>query len=416
MTSSIPRQPRLGDNGPDAMSVSELTGHLKAVVEQTFPAVWVAGEISDLARPRSGHLYFTLKDDHAQIRGVIWRSTAARLRFDLEDGQELLCHGDVEVYAARGTYQLIVRKVQPQGLGGLQLAFQQLQAKLQSEGLFAAERKRPLPRFPRRIGVITSPTGAAIRDFLEAAQRRWPGGEIIVIPTQVQGDAATASIVAALEAALRYTPRLDLIVLTRGGGSLEDLWSFNEERVVRAVAGSKIPTVSAIGHEIDVTLCDFAADVRALTPTDAATRALPDASSLSQTIVSFRQRSDQAIRNALRGRRQQLEWLGQRSALRNPFDIVHDRARMLDELDVRGQRAIRQLLREGQTRTGRLAASLSALSPLRVLGRGYSVTTDAQGEPITDSTQVSAGDQLRTRLHRGEIVSTVVSTSSDKSS
>jgi len=393
---------------PDAMSVGELTGHLKAVLEQTFPAVWVAGEISDLARPRSGHLYFTLKDDHAQIRGVIWRSAAARLRFDLEEGQQLLCLGDVELYAARGTYQLVVRKVQPQGLGGLQLAFEQLQAKLQAEGLFAAERKRPLPRFPQRIGVITSPTGAAIRDFLEAALRRWPGGEIMVLPAQVQGDAAAASIVAALDAAHRLTPPLDLIVLTRGGGSLEDLWSFNEESVVRAVAGSRIPTVSAIGHEIDVTLCDFAADARALTPTDAATQALPDASSLSRMILTLRQRSDQAIRNTLRSRRQQLEWLGQRSGLRNPFDIVHDRARMLDELDEQGQRAIAQSLREKQTRIQRLEASLTALSPLSVLARGYSVTMDRDGNPISDSRTVSGGDTLRTRVHHGEILSKVV--------
>lgn len=405
-------EPNPAAESPEAMSVSDLTGHLKAVIEQTFPAVWVAGEISDLARPRSGHLYFTLQDDHAQIRGVIWRSTAARLRFDLEDGQQVLCHGDVQIYAARGSYQLIVRKVQPQGLGGLQLAFRQLQAKLHAEGLFDAERKRPLPRFPRRIGVVTSPTGAAIRDFLEAAGRRWPGGEIVILPASVQGGGAAESIVAAVDAAHRFSPPLDLIVLTRGGGSLEDLWSFNEEPVVRAVAGSRIPTVSAVGHEIDVTLCDFAADVRALTPTDAATHALPDAASLDATVLNLRRRADQAIRNGLRHRRQQLDWLGQRPPLRSPFEIVLDRTRRLDELDEKATAAIRSRVRDRANRVQRLAASLSALSPLSVLARGYSVTADAEGEPVTDSRHVRPGETLTTRLQHGRLLSTVTETES----
>lgn len=394
----------------DAMSVSELTGHLKAVIEQTFPAVWVSGEISDLARPRSGHLYFTLKDDHSQIRAVIWRSTAARLRFQPEDGQLVVCHGDIELYAARGTYQLVARKIQPQGLGGLQLAFQQLQAKLQAEGLFAAERKRRLPRFPRRIAVITSPTGAAIRDFLQAAAERWPGGEIVVIPAQVQGDAAPSSIVAAMQAVHRLRPRPDLVILTRGGGSMEDLWSFNDERVVRAVAASEIPTVSAVGHEIDVTLCDFAADVRALTPTDAAARTLPDGAAVRQTLAGLRDRGMHAMRNAIRHRRQQLEWLEQRPMIRSPFEIIHDRSRLLDELDQRCGRAVEQRLRDHRRSVERLAASLSALSPLSVLARGYSVTADAAGAALTDSREVVPGSTVTTRLHRGSLVCRVEET------
>ncbi len=199
----------------------------------------------------------------------------------------MLCFGDVEVYGARGTYQLVIRRVQPQGVGALQLAFQQLQAKLYAEGLFAAERKKPLPRFPRRIGLVTSPNGAAVRDFLEAAANRWKGVEIIVIPALVQGQGAAQSIVSGIKAAHRIRPKLDVLVVSRGGGSLEDLWCFNEEPVVRAVAASKIPTVSAVGHEIDVTLCDMAADVRALTPTDGATRVLPDARLLDRSVIDL---------------------------------------------------------------------------------------------------------------------------------
>lgn len=246
-----------------AVSVSELTHHIKAILEGTFPAIWVAGEISDLSRPRSGHLYFTLKDDNANLRAVCWRGTASRIDVDIEDGQSVFCFGDVEVYAARGTYQLVVRKVQLQGVGKLQKAFELLQAKLNAEGLFAAESKRALPANPRRIGVITSQSGAAIRDFLEAAAGRYRGVDIVIIPAVVQGPTAAASIVKAIKQAHRCAPPIDVLVLTRGGGSLEDLWCFNEEPVVRAVAASSIPTISAVGHEIDVTLCDLAADVRA---------------------------------------------------------------------------------------------------------------------------------------------------------
>lgn len=398
------------DGQPKPVSVSELTAHIKGVLEETFPPMWVSGEISSLARPRSGHLYFTLKDNHAQIRGVIWRSVASRLKFDLEDGQAVLCYGNVDVYAARGSYQLIVRKIEPQGLGALQLAFQQLQAKLDSEGLFAAQRKQPLPRFPQRIGIVTSPSGAAVRDFLKAASNRWKGVEIIVIPAQVQGQGAAGSIVNALQAAHRMQPALDLVVLSRGGGSLEDLWCFNEEPVVRAVAASRLPTVSAVGHEIDVTLSDLAADVRALTPTDAATRVLPDGESLEQSVTMLRCRLDQSIRRGIRDRRQRLESLSQRTGMRHPFEIVHSRWRLLDELDARARQAAHAQLAAGRNRIQTAAASLSALSPLSVLARGYSVTFDAEGNPLRTGDAVVPGEKIRTRLHQGEIDSVVQDT------
>jgi exodeoxyribonuclease VII large subunit len=325
----------------------------------------------------------------------------------IEEGQSVLCFGDVEVYAPRGTYQLVVRKMQTQGLGALQIAFQKLQAKLNAEGLFDASRKRPLPRFPRRIGIVTSPSGAAIRDFLEAASNRWKGVEIIIIPASVQGSGASRSIVAAIEAAHHVRPTLDALVITRGGGSLEDLWCFNEEPVVRAVAASKIPTVSGVGHEIDVTLCDLAADVRALTPTDAATKVLPDSALSRRAVQHFAHRLNQSVRLALDARRGQLASIESRVVLRRPHGMIHDRERLLDELDARGRRAVVASLGMARARIAASAASLNALSPLQVLARGFSVTMDMQGAAVTDSRQVKPGDAIRTRLHVGEILSTI---------
>lgn len=390
-----------------AVSVSELTGHIKAVVEGTFPSLWVAGEVSDLSKPRSGHIYFTLKDESAQIRGVIWRTVASRLPFEMRDGQSVLCFGDVEVYAARGTYQIVVRKVQPQGIGALQLAFTQLQAKLFDEGLFAVERKRRLPRVPRRIAIVTSPSGAAIRDFLQAAANRQTACEIIVIPASVQGQGAGASIVAGIRAAHQLEPRPDVLILCRGGGSLEDLWSFNEEPVVRAVAASKIPTVSAIGHEIDVTLCDFAADLRALTPTDAATRVLPDAEMLKHAIADARTRLVQSIRMRMESQRNELLALSERPSLAKPFELIYSRFRELDELESRTDRGIATQIRSSREQLSQYAASLTALSPLNVLARGYSVTLDEQGRTLSQSSSLRPGMRVRTRLHEGEFDSIV---------
>ncbi len=392
-----------------AISVSELTGHIKAVVEGTFPSVWVAGEISDLSRPRSGHIYFTLKDENAQIRGVMWRTVAMRLPMDITDGQSVLCFGDIEVYAARGSYQIVVRKIQPQGIGSLQLAFAQLQAKLNAEGLFAVERKRPLPELPRRIAIVTSPSGAAIRDFLQAAANRHAACEIVLIPANVQGQGAAASIVSGIRAAHRLDPLPDVLVVCRGGGSLEDLWCFNEEPVVRAVASSTIPTVSAVGHEIDVTLCDFAADVRALTPTDAATRVLPDSKAILQTILQSKSRMVNAIRNRIESHRNQVIALGARPSLAKPFDLIHTRYRELDELESRADRGIAAQIRSSREQLNRYAASLSALSPLNVLSRGYSVTLDEHGRTITSVDTLQPGTRVRTRLNHGDFASIVES-------
>ncbi len=244
------------------LTVGQLTAEIKDVLESTFAEVWVSGEISNLSRPQSGHCYLTLKDQDAQLRAVLWRTAASRVRFDLDDGLEVICHGRLDLYPPRGSYQLVIDQILPKGLGALELALRKLRERLAAEGLFDAARKRPLPRFPRQIAIVTSPTGAALRDFLEVLRRRWRGTDVLVLPARVQGEGAAAEIAAAIAVANRLARPIDVLVVARGGGSLEDLWAFNEEAVVRAIDASRIPVVSAIGHEIDVTLADLVADVR----------------------------------------------------------------------------------------------------------------------------------------------------------
>lgn len=391
----------------EPLSISEVTQRIKGVVESSLSSLWVAGEITDIARPRSGHLYFTLKDERSQLRGVMWRSVAERLPFDLKDGQSLLCYGNIEVYAARGSVQMIVRKCQPQGMGALQLALAQLQAKLESEGLFAAERKRRLPRVPRRIAIITSPTGAAIRDFLHAAASRHAGVEIVLIPASVQGPGSGEMLVEGLRAAHRLQPPPDVLIVSRGGGSLEDLWSFNEERFVRALARSRIPTVSAVGHEIDVTLSDLVADVRALTPTDAASRVLPDRDALMDVLDTLAATMRRTLFQRIDLSRQRLEWIESRPIFRNPHELVFNRSRLIDELDQRAQLSVRRRLEQHRGRLQELAASISALSPLQVLTRGYSVTQTEEGTVVRSPEDVQSGQTIRSRVNDGVIESIV---------
>ena len=390
-----------------SITVSYLTEHIKAVVEETFPSMWVVGEISGLSRPRSGHVYFTLKDEAAQIRCVMWRSTAQRIRTELSDGQEVVCLGDLEVYAARGSYQLVVRNIRAQGVGALQQAYLQLRSKLESEGLFAAERKRALPTMPRRVGVVTSPSGAAIRDFLKAASNRWRGAQIIVVPTEVQGPGSAGSIATAIRKANRIHPPLDVLVVTRGGGSMEDLWSFNEEDVVRAIANSDIPTVCGVGHEVDVTLSDLAADVRALTPTDAATQAIPDGESFHASLHNLTARMHRSMRSLLEIRTARLQYCASRPVFARPLELLNLQSRRLDELEASATRAMKARIDLNKHRIAKAAASLSALSPLSVLTRGYSVTLDEDGKAIESAKQVAVGDTVRTRLNNGRLESKV---------
>jgi exodeoxyribonuclease VII large subunit len=389
-------------------SVAELTAQLKDLLESSFPAVWVSGEISNFSRPSSGHCYFTLKDDQAQIRAVMWRGTATKLKFDVHDGLEVVCFGAVDVYAPRGSYQLVVSKLEPKGIGALELALRKLKEKLAKEGLFDHERKRPLPRFPRRIAFVTSPTGAAVRDFLEVLRRRWAGADVIILPTRVQGDGAAKEIAAAIAKVNQLPLGVDVMVVGRGGGSLEDLWCFNEEAVVRAVAGSRIPVISAVGHEIDVTLCDLAADVRALTPSEAAELVLPAQAEIQAAVDERRRRLVAALRNKSITARQRLTQLGERRVFRAPTEWIRDRAQRLDDIAMRTARAVKHRLQLQRGKLDAWAGKLESLSPLGVLARGYSVTQRADdGTLVRAAEQVRAGDLIRTRLEKGEVVSRV---------
>jgi exodeoxyribonuclease VII large subunit len=390
------------------LSVSQFTAQLKSVVESNFSSVWVAGEISNFSRPQSGHCYFTLKDDGAQLRAVIWRTAASRLKFDLQDGLEVVCRGSLDVYPPRGSYQMVVSEIEPRGIGALELALRKLREKFAAEGLFDPDRKRPLPTFPRRIGFVTSPTGAAVHDFLQVLKRRWRGVEVFIIPARVQGTGAAEEIAAGIRLANRMRPALDVLVVGRGGGSLEDLWSFNEEPVVRAIAASKIPTVSAVGHEIDVTLADLVADVRALTPTEAAERVVPSSADVSEMVRLLSDRLQRTLGIQLASLRQRLDAIFSRPALARPLEFIHNQSRLVDELGVRLHSAMRLSVRDQEQRLVVLSGKLDSLSPLAVLGRGYSLTQDAKsGKLVTSVKQLKTGSEIRTRLAEGSVVSVV---------
>ncbi|MEM9824951.1 MAG: exodeoxyribonuclease VII large subunit [Planctomycetota bacterium] len=394
------------------MTVSQFNQSVKMLIEQAIPEIQLRGEVSGLARPRSGHLYFTLKDDQSQLRCVMWRDAARRIESSLgkplRDGDAVHCGGRVDVYVPRGQYQLSVVRLTQAGVGTLQQRFEGLKAKLNAEGWFDADRKRPIVSVPRRIAVVTSPSGAAIRDFLQAAGRRWNGVEIIVVPTRVQGDGSAREVARAIGLAQQLQPRCDTIVITRGGGSMEDLWSFNEEVVVHAVGKCSIPMVSAIGHEIDVTLCDLVADRRAMTPTDAANVALPDRDSIAEMTRQFRKRLDESLRNQIRRLSTQLDFLAERPCLARPDEWIQDRHQMLDYLDQNLQTHSRRILESGSAQLSSLAASLDALSPLKVLARGYSVTLRDNGALVQSSADVRPGDEIETRVADGTFRSRVI--------
>jgi exodeoxyribonuclease VII large subunit len=393
---------------PQVLSVWQLTAQIKDILEASFGSVWVAGEISNLARPQSGHCYLTLKDDQAQIHCAMWRNAAVRVRFDLHDGLEVVCRGRIDVYAPRGTYQLIIESLEPKGIGALELALRQLREKLAREGLFDPGRKRPLPPFVRRIAVVTSPTGAAIHDFLQVLARRWRGADVIIVPTRVQGEGAAAEIAAAIATANRLSLAIDCLVVTRGGGSLEDLWAFNEEAVVRAIHASRIPVVSAIGHEIDVTLADLVADVRALTPSEAAELVAPAAEDLAAQFRQTEKRLAAALRWRLAAARARLDAVAAHRAFRRPYERIEDLALRLDELDARANRALRQRLLLAQTQVQQQAARLESLSPLGVLARGYSLTQWADdGRIVRDAAALKPGDEIVTRFGKGRAASRV---------
>ena len=366
----------------------------------------------------SGHVYLTLKDDAAQLRAVIWKRTASQLKFQIEDGMEVVAAGPVEVYQARGTYQLNIEQLLPQGVGALELAFRQMQEKLAAEGLFNPEQKQPIPQFPRKIALVTSPTSAAVRDMLQVITRRWKAVDLVIVPVAVQGEGAAEQIAAGIEIAARI-PGVDTIITGRGGGSLEDLWAFNEEVVARAIFDCPIPIISAVGHEIDISIADLVADRRALTPSEAAELAVPLQSDVLSTLRHWKGQLVNNLKQRARQVRLQLDALAARPALTRPLDLIHNRAAQLDELDRRLKRSTRELLSRYQSETKHLSSALDALSPLKVLSRGYSITRVETGKQNTETEivksikQITPGDFLLTHVSDGTITSHVQNVSQE---
>lgn len=440
------------------LTVSELTGLLRASIEGQFPDIWLEGEISNLRVPGSGHLYCTLKDESSQIRAVLFRSSAGRLRFALQEGMQVVARGRLTIYEPRGEYQIVLEYVEPKGIGALQLAFEQLKERLAAEGLFDQGRKRPVPPFPRTVGLVTSLRGAAIRDILAVLKRRWPTIEILIAPVLVQGEGAADQIAGAL-AALNDVGHVDVIIVGRGGGSMEDLWSFNEEVVVRAIAASSVPVVSAVGHETDVTLADFAADLRAPTPSAAAEAVTAVLADVVERLHELTTRSGQAMMRHGQFERRRLDasmqglasmrfrlqkeaqWVDEladqlsentRCLLSTECDHVQDLQRDLSRLNPMvaikqglvmvpqlGQRLKRQMstLLDRQRRDVQGAvAQLHNLSPLGILGRGYSILrTDPAGRVVRRAGEVRVGQELMAQLVEGQLSCTVTGVHFDSS-
>jgi len=436
--SAKPRPPRR-----QALTVSELTRRLQGLLETEFVDVWVEGEVSNFKRAASGHMYFSLKDAGAQIRAVVWKADAQRLRFKPRDGMQVLARGSLRVYPPHGEYQVSVQALEPLGKGSLAQAFEELKERLEKEGLFAQGRKRSLPLLPRRIAVVTSPTGAVIRDILRVLHRRYPTLEVLVYPVRVQGEGAAGEIARAIPA-LNRLGGLDVVILARGGGSLEDLWAFNEESVARAIAASRIPTLSAVGHETDVTIADFVADVRAPTPSAAA-----------ELVVQPREELQARVNAAGNRLRARVEAAAAHRVFAAEQGRLHVRAQRVDELVRRGERALVRRLETSRERAGRkrerlevlrwdrqlaarrervarrverlhgllrsrvdqrrarlagMAGRLEGLSPLAVLGRGYALVWDeATGVLLRDAGETEVGHELRVRLHKGTVRATVES-------
>ncbi len=390
------------------LSVSQLTALIKAQLETAFPDLWVEGELSNLRLPASGHLYFTLKDEGAQVRAVLFRSAVRALRFTPKDGQQVLCRACLTVYEPRGEYEVVVEYLEPRGIGSLQLAFEELKARLAREGLFDPGRKRPLPALPRRIGLVTSPTGAAVRDFLKVLTRRFACVAVLIHPVPVQGTGAAEAIAGAIETLNRLggagaPDALDVIVLARGGGSLEDLWAFNEEVVARAIAASAVPVVSAVGHETDYTIADFVADLRAPTPSAAAEMIIPSQVDLVQQIEGLRARLVQTQRHRVETWRARLQQA--RLRLVDPRRRLELAARRLDDLAARLRTASLTLLDRQRQWMAHLASSLELLSPLAILARGYAIARRLPDRRILRSAaEARPGDRLGLRLHQGEVL------------
>jgi len=401
----------LGEAGPHenerVYTVSEVTARIKVVVESSLPVFWVEGEISNFVHHRSGHMYFTLKDAKSQLPCVMFRSRNTLLRFLPENGMRVVAWGRIRVYEPGGRYQLYVERMKPGGVGALAVAFERLKRRLEAEGLFDPARKKPIPRFPGTVAVVTSPTGAAVHDVVRVIRSRYPAARIVVVPTQVQGSGAVDDIVRALGLVDRWG-EADVAIVGRGGGSLEDLGAFNEEKVVRAIAEAETPIVSAVGHEIDFTISDFAADVRAATPSNAAELVVPDRAELSRAVGSLRTRLVNAIRRHMRRLQDRLTAYRYAYGLRAPRDLVERLAVRLDELTGRLAAAVTSRLSSARAELARAKAELRLVDPSHILARGFA-TVSLLPELVTvrSVAQVEAGSEVRVRVSDGAFDCTV---------
>ncbi len=400
------------------LTVSQVSFYIKSLLEgdSRLRDVLVSGEVSNFTdHYRSGHLYFSLKDEKSVLKAVMFAGSAKRLKFRPQDGMKVLVRGRISSYEASGQYQLYAEDIQPDGVGALSLAFEQLKAKLEREGLFDPGRKRPLPRYPGRIGVITSPTGAAVRDILQITGRRWPLAEIIFAPVLVQGEGAPPQMIGALEEMNRKRA-CDVILLGRGGGSLEDLWAFNDEGVARAVASSQIPVVSAVGHETDFTICDFAADLRAATPSAAAELATPDFREERRRLIAFSRYFHEKAEKTVEYFRQSLDLLAQDSFLGRPELFLKDRKRELGVLFGGLTGCFADKLEAEQGRLALLSGTLDAVSPLKVLSRGYAMVMDEEGKAVRDAASLSPGDRVSLRLAAGRVEAEILRVQKERKS
>lgn len=398
-------------NSRQIYTVSQLNRQSRLLLESRFPRVWVEGEISNFKHHSSGHMYLTLKDESSQVQAAFFSQYQRGLKFQLKDGLKVLAFCRVSIYEARGSYQLYIERVEPQGVGALQLAFQQLKEKLAKEGLFAEERKRPIPRFPGAVGVITSPTGAAIHDILNVVNRRFCGTRILLCPVKVQGEGAADEIAAAIRT-MNELAETDVLIVGRGGGSLEDLWAFNEEPVARAVFGSRIPVISAVGHESDWTICDLVADLRAPTPSAAAELVVASRLELEDRLHGRSERLGRRMGGILERYQERLSDLAASAAFRQPRYLLEQFTGRVDELARQMEGRLTAFMdSKGQLFQG-LTGRLNALSPLAILERGYSVSFNEKGDIIKDARKVAIGDFVRMRLSKGSLISKVTAVNS----
>lgn len=397
-------------------TVTGLTKDIRFILEDTFQEVWVEGEVSNFTVSSAGHMYFSLKDENSLLNCVLFKGNSSRIGFAVEDGLSVLCRGRISVYDKRGQYQLYVSAVEPRGKGALQLAFEQLKKKLHKEGLFDAEHKKPLPFLPMRIGVVTSPTGAAIRDILKVVRRRFANVEISICPVRVQGDGAKEDIVRAVEQLNEFNRQIaakeeeehpiEVIIVGRGGGSLEDLWPFNEEAVARAIYASEIPVISAVGHEIDYTISDFVADFRAPTPSAAAELIIPLKEELANRVKEYRDRLSLATKRKLEMMEKTVDRFRSSYVLRAPMNVFLQLEQQVDDLARAATSGITHFLELRQREFGAIEGKLQMLSPLSVLKRGYSITFK-DGKVVKTSRGLKRGDLLRTRFAAGHVTSKV---------